>query len=607
MNVSQHPLDDKLLLGRYRVVRLLGEGGMGTVHLARVEGAEGFTRPVVVKRMRREISSTDEGNRLFIREAKILSRMQHPAIVGISDFGIEDGAHVMVLEYVHGYTLSSWLEYRRLLQRPLPVDVCLFILRRVLDALHYAHHFDTEEGQEIEIVHRDVAPDNILMSNRGYVHLLDFGVASIRGPRADKSTQAGAFRGKLGYAAPETIQGQPATPRSDQYSAAVVLFELLTHETLFVSDSMGATVVRMVNEIPALASTQREDISPGLDPVLARALAKNPEERFESTLAFSRALRPFQERDDDEVAQQLQDLVREDFEVLPQKIDVEGLKSRGDALAKLFSTRPEPVGRVRDTHPALMSPPDACPAPDSPPSRAEAAAPPAAPVAAPLPPQHQKQLRRLLWGLLAVGGLLALGLGAAVSLLARGGGGAEQVVVVGGDRFEPEPSMQAATARTEEPRTTAGPAAEPLPPAHDPEATAAAVEDPPVKQSSSKQSSKPAHGSASATAALTSGDESQDLQQKLTRAVQQQSGSFQNCFTVNLESAGSDSTAVLHFSVAKQGGTAQVKVEPARVAATSLGSCLERAARQVQFPALSDATSFRVPVRARVTRTREPK
>ena len=97
MNVSQHPLDDKLLLGRYRVVRLLGEGGMGTVHLARVEGAEGFTRPVVVKRMRREIRSTDEGNRLFIREAKILSRLQHPAIVGISDFGIEDGAHIMVL------------------------------------------------------------------------------------------------------------------------------------------------------------------------------------------------------------------------------------------------------------------------------------------------------------------------------------------------------------------------------------------------------------------------------------------------------------------------------------------------------------------------------
>ena len=167
MTFSQHPLDNKLLLGRYRVMRLLGEGGMGTVHLARVEGAEGFMRPVVVKRMKRDIRSSDEGNRLFVREAKILSKLQHPGIVGIIDFGIEDGAHIMVLEYVHGYTLSPWLEYRRKRALPLPIDVCLYVVRRILDALHYAHHFDTEEGREIEIVHRDVSPDNVLLSNKG--------------------------------------------------------------------------------------------------------------------------------------------------------------------------------------------------------------------------------------------------------------------------------------------------------------------------------------------------------------------------------------------------------------------------------------------------------
>ena len=228
MNPSLHPLDNKLLLGRYRIVRLLGEGGMGTVHLARVEGAEGFTRPVVVKRMKRDLRVTEDGNRLFIREAKILSKLQHPGIVGISDFGIDDGAPTMVLEYVHGYTLSPWLIFREERKLPFPVDICLFVVRRILDALHYAHRFNTEEGNELEIVHRDVSPDNVLVSNKGYVHLLDFGIASIRGPQAQAATKTGEFRGKLCYAGPETVMGQVATPRSDQYSAAIVLLEMLT-------------------------------------------------------------------------------------------------------------------------------------------------------------------------------------------------------------------------------------------------------------------------------------------------------------------------------------------------------------------------------------------
>src|SRR5690606_15890035 len=155
----------------------------GTVHLARVEGAEGFTRPVVVKRMKRDLRTTEEGNRLFIREAKILSKLQHPGIVGISDFGIDDGVPTMVLEYVHGYTLSPWLTYRVANGLPFPVDICLYLVRRVLDALHYAHRFNTEEGNELEIVHRDISPDNVLISNRGYIHLLDFGIASMRGPQ----------------------------------------------------------------------------------------------------------------------------------------------------------------------------------------------------------------------------------------------------------------------------------------------------------------------------------------------------------------------------------------------------------------------------------------
>lgn len=623
MILSQHPLDDKLLLGRYRVVRLLGEGGMGTVHLARVEGAEGFTRPVVVKRMRREIRSTDEGNRLFIREAKILSRLQHPAIVGISDFGIEDGAHIMVLEYVHGYTLSSLLQYRKSIKQPLPVDVCVFIVRRTLEALHYAHHFGTEEGQEIEIVHRDVAPDNVLLSNSGFVHLLDFGVASIRGSLSEKSTQSGTFRGKLGYASPETIQGRPATPRSDQYSTAVLLYESLTHESLFMADSMGETVVRMVNEVPEPASSKREGIRPGLDQALARALSKDPEQRFDSCTAFSRALRPFQERDDDEVAQQLQELVRADFQALPQALGIEALESRDDALAQLRTSARAELELV------LVPDPVAAPAerkgatPTRVSSDVQLAAPPAELPVAEVP--IQRQLRRLLWGVLVVGGTLALGLGAAVSILARGRGATDQVIVVGGDRAEAESARQPEPPSTAEPGTAspthgstpAAPTADLASPQGAAQAARAEAQASARASGSSKEASSraqrnsvagtPHTPSASTTAAPTSENAGQDLQQKLAQAVQRQSGSFQDCFTVHLQQGGSDSAATLHFSVAKQGGTAQVNVEPPAIGATPLGLCLEKAGRRVQFPALANEVSFRVPVRARVTRIAEPK
>jgi hypothetical protein len=301
-------------------------------------------------------------------------------------------------------------------------------------------------------------------------------------------------------------------------------------------------------------------------------------------------------------------------------VDVEGLKSRDDALARMFSAPPQlaelaqdprPTVAARDTHPAAPPAGKARPTPDAPSSRVEAEAPPTAAVATPRPPQSQKQLRGLLWGLLAVGGLLALGLGAAVSLLARGSGNAEQVVVVGGDRFESEPARPLGATPSEAPHAPGMPESasadavtEPLPGALDPKPTAAAA---PARRASTEQLPKTPGDSANTPRAPAAKEGGQDLQQKLARAVEQQSGSFQDCFTVNLNSDGSGSAAVLHFSVARQGGSAQVNVEPPSVATTPLGSCLEKAGRQVQFPTLAEAVSFRVPVRARVTRTRQPK
>lgn len=531
---------------------------MGTVYLARVEGAEGFTRPVVVKRMRTDLKATEEGHRLFIREAQILSKLQHPSIINIIDFGVEDGAHIMVLEYVHGYTLAPWLDYLYARGKKLPVDMCLFIVRRVLDALHYAHNFDSDEGKKIEIVHRDVAPDNVLLSKKGYVHLLDFGVASMTGTGRGVSTKSGVFRGKLGYAAPETVEGAVATPRSDQYSAAILLLELLIQETPFFSESIGETVVRMVNETPPAPSSRRDDVPEGLDAALARALEKKPEARYASALELSRELRKFQVEDDEEVAEALRKRIQEDFEALPEVVDVEPLKAREEALARIFPKGLQSV--VLDSQSAALER-----------AAAEAILAEARARAANVP-QENKKLQGLLLGLLVVGGLIALGLGAAVALLSKGDSG-EQVVVVGGEQDE----LGRGLARADEPFGASPAGARPP--------------DPALEAEPSRE-----------PASLRNDGQALSRQQKLSLAVQQKSSDFQACFLAHLGAAEASPEAILHFSVSAKGGTPQVAVEPAQIAATKLGDCLQSAAQKVIFPELDQGVSFRVPVRARVAR-----
>lgn len=587
MSTSIHPLDNKVLLSRYRVIRLLGEGGMGTVHLARVEGAEGFTRPVVVKRMKRDLRTTDEGNRLFIREAKILSKLQHPGIVGISDFGVDDGVPTMVLEYVHGYTLSPWLTYRVAKQLPLPVDICLYLMRRVLDALHYAHRFNTEEGNELEIVHRDISPDNVLVSNRGYVHLLDFGIASIRGPQGVAATQTEGFRGKLCYAAPETVIGERATPRSDQYSAAVVLLEMLTGVTPFEANSVAETFMRMVSDIPEPPSKSRDDIPPGLDEALAKALAKDPPKRFDSALSFSRELRRLQTQDDDDIAEQLRELVQHDFEVMPTVVHVEPLRDRQAALERLLSTAPE-AARPLPGEPDA----DAAGLAHSQTARAATILGTAAAVAPAVPSAPNQQLTGLLWGLIVIGGLIAVGLGATVAVLSKKGAIAQeqQVVVVGGGRdvlpvpatLEPAAVAPSAVVDAHGQTTTGGEPAASVAPGQVGAGTAV----PP-------RLAKAATAGGSAVAG----------QGQLAQAVQQKSGSFQVCFVQHLEAGHTAPQTVLHFDVARAGGAAQVEVEPSAVAHTPLGRCLVQAGSSVRFPPLEQPVSFRVPVRARVSRS----
>src|SRR5262245_24696603 len=209
-----------LVLGRYRVVSPLARGGMGIVFLARTEGAAGFSRPVVIKRVVPDLAGDEAAAQSFAREARILSNLQHPNIVNVIDFDEEDGAYVMVLEYVHGYNVGQWQRYLLDTGRKMPIDYAIYITTRVLDALHYAHTFTRADGTPMQIVHRDVSPGNILLDTQGNVKLLDFGIARAN-EGGEYKTRDGYFKGKLTYAAPEIYEGTAASPQSDVYSAGV--------------------------------------------------------------------------------------------------------------------------------------------------------------------------------------------------------------------------------------------------------------------------------------------------------------------------------------------------------------------------------------------------
>ncbi|HEX6244608.1 MAG TPA: serine/threonine-protein kinase, partial [Polyangiales bacterium] len=284
---STSSLIGQVLLGRYRVVRELAKGGMGVVYLARSEGAVGFVKPVVIKLVLPEHAEDRRFLGMFAREAQILAHLRHPSIATVLEFGEQDGAYVMVLEYVRGYHLGQWTRYLRLKGRKVPADVALQLTLDVLDALHHAHAMAHPDGTSMQIVHRDVSPSNILLDEDGRARLLDFGVARMRGHDVNYQTQVKGFVGKLMYSAPEVFTDGESTPRSDSYACAVVLHELLLGKNTFRGENQARTLHNVLSMMPEPLEPLRADVPRGLDAVLQRALAKAPGDRYASAREFA--------------------------------------------------------------------------------------------------------------------------------------------------------------------------------------------------------------------------------------------------------------------------------------------------------------------------------
>jgi eukaryotic-like serine/threonine-protein kinase len=269
-------------LGRYLLFDAIARGGMATVHFARLSGAVGFSRTVAIKRLHPHLATDPEFVAMFLDEARLASRIRHPNVVPTLDVAATGGEVFIVLEYVPGEALSRLWRSRELRGERIPIRYALAIIAGVLHGLHAAHEVTDEQGRPLDIVHRDVSPQNILVGTDGVARVLDFGVAKAANRLQD--TGEGSLKGKIAYMAPEQIAGGQVTRQTDIHAASVVLWELLVGRRLVEGENDAARAAMILQSIQsrvfAPPSSANPEVSRELDEIVLRGLAWPPSERF---------------------------------------------------------------------------------------------------------------------------------------------------------------------------------------------------------------------------------------------------------------------------------------------------------------------------------------
>ena len=262
-------LINTLFDGRYRILRKLGSGGMANVYLAEDED---LGRRVAIKILSERYANDESFNERFRREAKSAASLSHPNIVSIYDRGEADGIPYIAMEVIEGRSLKELI----LTRGPLPLATAIDYTHQILDALRFAHR----NG----IIHRDIKPHNILLGAENRAKVTDFGIARAG---ATQMTEVGSIMGTAQYLSPEQARGAPVTAASDLYSVGIVLYEMLTGQVPFSGDSAIEIAMKHLNETPRPPSSLRPELTPELDQVVLRALAKNPEDRYQASEEFS--------------------------------------------------------------------------------------------------------------------------------------------------------------------------------------------------------------------------------------------------------------------------------------------------------------------------------
>ena len=274
------------VLGRYVLCGELASGGMATVHLARHLGPHGFCRSVAVKRLHEGHAKDPDFVAMFLDEARLASRIHHPNVASIIDVISTPSDLCLVMDYLHGESLAQL--QRRAEGKPIEVPIAAAIVVDALRGLHAAHEVTDMDGTKLELVHRDVSPQNLFVGADGVTRVLDFGIA--KASSRSQVTRDGQVKGKLAYMAPEQIRSEPADRRVDVFATGVVLWELLTGERLYGHKDPGAAIHDILFRERVPPSERRAGIPEALDDVAMRALAREPSVRFASAEAMAEAI-----------------------------------------------------------------------------------------------------------------------------------------------------------------------------------------------------------------------------------------------------------------------------------------------------------------------------
>lgn len=330
-------------LGRYRIVRRIGIGGMAEVFLARTAGAEGIEKQLVLKRILPTYATSPKFVSMFLEEARIAARLNHPNIVQVYAFEQVEHEFLLAMEYVDGLDVARLLRVLRRAGQRMPPKLAAYIVMEVAKGLDYAHRRRDERGLPLDIVHRDISPQNVLVSHEGSVKLADFGIARARA----MSEETGTIKGKFSYMSPEQAHGRRVDRRADIYGLGALLYELVSGEQLY-GDAKGAEILDVVRRgrYKPLESVGAK-VPASLVLVVEKALRFMPEERFASARAMAATLRDFLHAQEQMV--DAEDLERLLARTVPRKSpSVPVAATRGEATSPTVSERRPAQTEVRD-------------------------------------------------------------------------------------------------------------------------------------------------------------------------------------------------------------------------------------------------------------------
>jgi eukaryotic-like serine/threonine-protein kinase len=276
--MSGFPAEEHGNHGKYRVIAELGQGGTANVYLAVARGPSGFNKLVVLKFLKAELAVEPEFRRMFLNEARLAARLNHPNVVQTNEVFEEDGRPIIVMEYLEGAALSRIVSRAREQGQPIPMAMHLRVICDVLSGLHYSHELRDYDGTPLGVVHRDMTPQNVFVSFDGKVTLLDFGIAKLTGAIAE--TQTGVLKGKLRYMPPEQIMGEVVDRRTDIFAVGVMMWEAVTREKMWRGLADATVMHNIVNGVIPTPRSVRSDVPQRLEQICMKALATNPNGRY---------------------------------------------------------------------------------------------------------------------------------------------------------------------------------------------------------------------------------------------------------------------------------------------------------------------------------------